>query len=163
MKTEIARLLTLYEKRNISRRGLIEAVAAVSAAAVMAPGVAQAAGPVVHGRTLNHVTLTTRNMARSKAFYQRLLGLAVRDEGEGFCDLQLENGFLGLYAPWEENQRIGIDHVCLGIDGYEPKALLGELKAKMPDTRPTVEFEDQLYLRDPDGTKIQLAGVSYKR
>ncbi|HEY2752143.1 VOC family protein [Phenylobacterium sp.] len=163
MKEEIDRLLALYEKSKISRRSLIEGVAAMSAAAVVAPGVAQAAGPMVRGRTLNHVTLTTTDVGRSKAFYQRLLGLSVRDEGDGFCDLQLENGFLGLYAPWESKQRIGIDHVCLGIDEYEPKTLLGELKAKMPDTRPTVEFENQLYLRDPDGTKIQLAGVSYKR
>jgi len=163
MKVEIDRLLSLYEGSTISRRSLIEAVAAVSAAAVIAPGTARAAAPVVRGRSLNHVTLTTTDVARSKAFYQRLMGLSVRDEGEGFCDLQLENGFLGLYAPWEKKQRIGIDHVCLGIEDFEPKAVLAELKTMMPDTRPTVEFGDQLYLRDPDGTKVQLAGVSYKR
>src|SRR5436190_18494268 len=118
MKSEVDRLLNLYEQSSISRRGLIEAVAALSLAAGAAgastkPGVT----PIVQARTLNHVTITTANVARSKAFYGRLTGLAVRDEGPNFCELQLENGFLGLYSPWEAKQRVGIDHVCLGIEG----------------------------------------------
>jgi len=161
---EIDRLLNLYEQRTISRRGLIEAVAALSVAA----GAAQAqnadqAASVVRAKTLNHVTITTSNVSQSTAFYQRLTGLKVRDRAANFCELELENGFLGLYAPWEAKQRLGLDHVCLGIEGYEPKALLSELKTRMPEARPTLEFGDQIYVRDPDGAKVQLAGVKYKR
>ena len=163
MLEEIDRLLTLYEQRTISRRGVIEAVAALSLVAGAGKGATTPpATPVVRARTLNHVTITTADVARSKAFYSRLTGLPVRDEGPGFCELRLENGFIGLYAR-EPGQRFGINHVCLGIDGYEPKALLAKLKTAMPQAKPVIEYGDQVYVHDPDGAKIQFADVTYKR
>jgi len=164
MEAEVDRLLALYERRTISRRGLVEAVAAMALTGrAVEAATSPRASPMVRGRTLNHVTIVTGDVARSKAFYQRLAGLPVRQEGPGFCDLRLENGFLGLYAPWAPQLRHGIDHVCLGIDGYRPEALLAQLKSEMPETKPTVEFGDQLYIRDPDGAKVQFAGTEYKQ
>jgi catechol 2,3-dioxygenase-like lactoylglutathione lyase family enzyme len=163
MRAEFDQLLGLYEQRSISRRGLIEAVAALSLAAGGAAA-APAAGdvPVVRARTLNHVSIYSTDLARSKAFYSRLTGLPVMGEGPGFCEFRLENGFLGLYRE-EPGQALGINHLCLGMDGYEPKSLLAKLQATMPEAKASVEYGNQLYVRDPDGAKVQFADVSYKR
>ena len=91
----------------------------------------------------------------------RLTGLPVRGEGPGFCEFRLENGFLGLCR--EPGQALGINHLCLGMDGYEPKSLLAKLQATMPEAKRSVEYGDQLYVRDPDGARVLFADISYKR
>src|SRR6185503_14948846 len=101
VKDQIDQLLSLYERRELSRRGVVEAVAALCAAAgAVGPASAQpSSAPLVKARTFNHVSLMTKDLARSKAFYSRLTGLPVRSEAPGnFCEFRLENGFLGLYS-----------------------------------------------------------------
>jgi len=164
MQHEVDQLLSLYERRSISRRALVEGLAALVLGSRVfgqtGPGAAQE--PLVHARALNHVTIITADLARSKAFYQRLTGLGIRDEGKGFCELRLEGSFLGLYAP-EAGQRLGFDHFCFGIETYDPKRVLGDLKRSIPEAHPTLEYGDQVYVRDPDGVRVQFADVSYKR
>lgn len=162
MKADIDQILNLYERRSISRRALIEAVAALSLAAGGAAGSPAAANaPLARARTLNHVSIFTDDLARSKTFYSRLTGLPVRGEGADYCEFQLENGFLGLYR--EPGQAPGINHLCLGMDGYDPNALLATIQAAMPEARPAIEYGDQFYVRDPDGARVQFADVDYKR
>ena len=49
------------------------------------------------------------------------------------------------------------------MDGYEPKSLLAKLQATMPEAKRSVEYGDQLYVRDPDGARVLFADISYKR
>ena len=78
------------------------------------------------------------------------------------CELSLDNAFLGLYAP-DSAQRAGIDHFCFGIEQYDPSTALTKLKAAVPSAQPTLENGDQIYVRDPDGVRVQFADVKYKR
>jgi hypothetical protein len=64
---------------------------------------------------------------------------------------------------WAPSQRAGIDHFCFGIEQYDPPAALAKLKAAVPSAPPTLENEDQVYVRDPDGVRVQFADVKYKR
>src|SRR5262245_14267664 len=101
MPHELDKLLGLYDRGGISRRALIEVLAALTTGLrELGQGAGGAAeSSLVRARTLNHATIMTADVARSKAFYQRLTGLRVRDEGKDFCELRLTNGLLGLYAP----------------------------------------------------------------
>jgi catechol 2,3-dioxygenase-like lactoylglutathione lyase family enzyme len=165
MQHEVHQLLSLYERRSISRRALVEGLAALVLGSRIfgqtTSGTAQE--PLIRARTLNHVTIITADVARSKAFYQRVTGLAVRDEGKDFCEFRLEGSFLGLYAPEAGHQRLGFDHFCFGIEAYDAKRVLGELERAIPEAHPTLEYGDQVYVRDPDGVRVQFADVSYKR
>ena len=107
------------------------------------------------------MSIITADVKRSKEFYRRLTGLAVREERSDRCEFQLEGGFLGLYAP--ESRHPGFDHYCLGIENYDAKRVLASLQQAMPETQPTLEYGDQVYMRDPDGVVVQFADVSYKR
>jgi catechol 2,3-dioxygenase-like lactoylglutathione lyase family enzyme len=168
MHEELERLVGLYDGARITRRELLQGLVAVGIGTRAAPNAFAAAArsgqstPVFQARTLNHVTLYVSDVARSKAFYRSLTGLPVRAEDATFCELRLENSFLGLYAP-DRAERPGIDHFCFGIEQYDPAAVLAKLKAAVPNAQPTLENEDQVYVRDPDGTRVQFADVTYKR
>ena len=164
MQQEIDHLVTMYEQRTISRRALVQGLASLALGARMfgqrgsgAPG-----EPLVHARTLNHVTILTPEVRRSKDFYQRLTGLAIRDQGKDFCEFRFEGGFLGIYAP-DAGRRPGFDHFCIGIENYDAKRVLATLQQTIPEAQPTLENADQVYVRDPDGVRVQFADVSYKR
>ncbi len=163
MKHELEGLIGLYETGGISRRNFAEAVLALcfAAGAASKGGAQGAATPMVRARTLNHVSITTADVGRSKVFYERLTGLPIRDQGPDFCEFRLEKGFLGLYAR-EKGQQLGINHFCIGIDGYEPKSLAARIGHSLPEAKPFIDNGDQVYVHDPDGAKVQFADANYK-
>ena len=168
MPDEVERLVGLYDRGGLSRRQLLHGLFALSVGPYVAGPLAGAFGEpgqtasVLPARTLNHVTLYASNVARSKAFYQRLAGLPIQAEDKDFCEFRLEGGFLGIYAA-DPGQQPGFNHFCFGADGYNPQAALTALKAAMPEAKPVLENQDQVYVRDPDGVRVQLADVRYKR
>jgi catechol 2,3-dioxygenase-like lactoylglutathione lyase family enzyme len=151
----IDKLLTLFERREISRRDLLAALALAGAGAGL--GASELA---VRARTLNHVSLGVTDLGRSTEFYDRLLHLPVRDRGGNYCEYRLENGFLGLYQ--EPGMRRGLDHVAIGIAGYDAKTVLRSVHQAVPKATAEMQNEDQIFVTDPDGARIQLCGVDYK-
>ena len=157
---EFDQLLTCYDRREISRRELLGAIALLGvgaqrkASAVGQPEI----GP---GRTLNHVSLGVTDLQRSAVFYDRLLHLPVRDRGTDYCEYRLENGFLGLYQ--DATMRRGLDHVAIGVDRYDAKGSLQVLRRDFPDATTVLANVDQVFITDPDGARIQLCDVAYKR
>ena len=164
MPLEAERLVDLYDGGRISRRQLVQGILALGIAPALPQGRAATApaAPLFRTRTLNHVTLYASDVARSKAFYQRLTGLPIQSEDKQSCEFRLENGFLGLYAP-DQGQRIGFNHFCFGIDKYDPQTTVDAIQRGMPEAKPTVEDQGQVYVQDPDGVRVQFADVSYKR
>jgi len=167
MHRELERLVGLYDRGSLSRRELIQGLLTLAVGApVASPHIGRAGrsgplAPLFHTRTLNHVTLLTSDVARSKVFYQGLTGLPIRAEGKDFCEFRLEGGFLGLYAL-DAGDHPGFDHFCFGIHGYDPQKALVALKAAVPESNPTLDG-DQVYVQDPDGVRVQFADVHYKR
>ena len=94
------------------------------------------------------MTLYASNVARSKAFYQRLTGLPIQAEDKDFCEFRLEGGFLGIYAP-DAGQQPGFNHFCFGVDAYNPQAALTALNVAAPEAKPALENQDQDMCRIP--------------
>ena len=168
MNDELERLFTMYDGGHLNRRQLLRALLGlgIGTGLVSTCSDASASGglrtPVFRAHTINHVTIRTADVPRSKAFYQSLTGLAVRAEDKDSCEFRLEHGFLGLYAL-EAGQRAGYDHFCFGVDAFDAPRALAALKSAMPDAQPSLESGDQVFLRDPDGVRVQVADVKYKR
>ncbi len=168
MLKEVEGLITQYDRGGLTRRQLLHGLVALGVGGAFdrpSPRLSQGsslAEPVFKTRTINHVTLYSADVPRSKAFYQTLTGLPVRDEGKDFFELRLEGSFLGVYAA-ETGTRPGIDHFCFGVDQYESSAALAALKSAAQTGQPTLENENQVYVRDPDGVRVQFADASYKR
>lgn len=167
MLNELEGLVAQYDRGVLTRRQLLRGLVALGVGGGIsrpALGGRQPSPPRIpfKTRTINHVTLYCNDIPRSKAFYQSLTGLPVRDEGKDFCELRLEGAFLGLYAA-EAGGRAGFDHFCLGVEQYDPQAALTALRAAVPGAQPILENGDQVYVRDPDGVRVQFADLTYKR
>jgi glutathione S-transferase fosA5 len=168
MTDELERLFTLYDGGHLNRRQLLQGLLGLGLGTGLVKPRSDASAfgglrtPLFRARTINHVTIQSADVARSKAFYQSLTGLAVRAEDKDSCEFRLEHGFLGLYAL-EAGDRAGYDHFCFGVDAFDAPRALAVLKSAMPEAQPSLESGDQVFLRDPDGVRVQLADVNYKR
>ena len=164
MPLEVERLVDLYDGGRLSRRQLVQGILALGIAPRGTQGRASTAqsAALFRTRTINHVTIYASDIARSKAFYQRLTGLPVQSEDKESCEFRLENGFVGIYAP-DAGQRLGFNHFCFGIEKYDPETAVDAIKRAMPEAKATLEDQRQVYVQDPDGVRVQFADVNYKR
>jgi catechol 2,3-dioxygenase-like lactoylglutathione lyase family enzyme len=155
-------LMTLYDRREISRRDLLGALAVLGIGGTAGAQTAPAAREgVVQAKTINHVSLGVADVARSTEFYDRLLNLPVIDHAEnGFCEYRLGNGFFGLYGG--PGMKQGLDHVAIGVERYDVKTTTEALKRAFPKAK-VDSGGDQVYITDPDGARIQFCAVDYKR
>lgn len=117
---------------------------------------------------LDHVVLLVRDQAVSQIFYTAVLGCtvdAVNEKaqiihlrfGEQQIDLVPGNG------PGDESAKQGIDHLCLSIDCADLPGLANGLRALGVAVEGDVVTRlgaygvgPSLYLRDPDGYKVEL-------
>jgi hypothetical protein len=131
-------LVRRYELGKCSRRELVAALGAVLAAGL--PTEAAVASPKlpVRCRELNHVTLRVKDLARSRQFYARVLGLP------------------------------GFDHWCVGVQGFTRARASADDRSREPwrDTvkREGLSLRQDgedptLYVIDPDGFAVQLDPV----
>lgn len=156
----IEQLLERFETGRLSRRGLVRALAALAGSGTAAAG-AEAFRP----RAINHVTMSVSDIERSKAFYQSVLEARVIGRASAECDLDVGGGFLALM---QLNRPAGIDHFCIGIEGYDASKVASTLREKGHQPRVYTEAlgvkfrVPQVYVRDPDGIQVQFSAVDYR-
>src|SRR3977135_3670606 len=76
MDSMIDSLFDQYERGRLTRRHLVQALAAlVLPTNALAQDASRAPVPVVRGLSVNHVALTVSEIPRSFAFYERLFGV----------------------------------------------------------------------------------------
>jgi catechol 2,3-dioxygenase-like lactoylglutathione lyase family enzyme len=157
MIDQLNTLLETYEAGRIDRRQLLT----VLAAAVAAPAAAQG-GAIFQGRILNHVTVGVSDVARSKSFYQELVGATVQKELPNQVDLRIGDSFVTVIA----SQAPAIQHFCVGIARFEGAAALSAIERRRPESKPRVVTNElgqsQVILRDPDGITVEIADVKYR-
>jgi catechol 2,3-dioxygenase-like lactoylglutathione lyase family enzyme len=129
---------------------------------------------------MNHVTLMVSDIAKSRAFYQKVFGLPVVARQAATEILRVGKGpaFIALGAAGTATPRI--DHVCLTVENFDVDrimstlASLGIKRADGPAGPLTsrvrmrgAEFggakegTPELYFTDPDGISIQLQDATY--
>ena len=152
MREIIENLLDDYERGSVSRTQLVETLADMAASPQSRP-----ASSVFRGRTLNHITLKVSDLERSKEFYQEMFGLSVSKQTDDGYILGLEDSFLGIY----KTERVGLDHICLGIAAFQFDPVMEKLKQGPASLKPTC-IGQRIFLHDPDGIRIQLSSVDYR-
>jgi len=132
MKEIIASLLESYERGKVSRRQLIQGLAAIAASGHTVP----AFGSTFVG--LNHIAIRVTNVQRSRDFYQKHLGAPVIHESETNCFLGLGKNFLTLF----QNQTPGLDHFCIAIQNFNADAVMEDLKRQgLNPNRPALRMQ----------------------
>ena len=155
--TKIDTLVAAFERGRLSRRELVQGLAALVAAATTTPAEAQSAPPIP-ALSLNHVLLAVTDPEASKQFFQRTFGMPVASlQGTGI-NLALGTSFLGLYKMPNPGR---VDHVCLGVDHYDVNAMAGKLEAQ--GIKATIrQDKPEVYFNDPDGMRFQLENKDYR-
>jgi catechol-2,3-dioxygenase len=152
MQVEIERLVGGFERGRLSRRQLVVGLTGLLASVAGARPLRAAQdrpGATFKATEINHVALSVTDVARSRAFYERHLGLAVTSASESSCFLRCGKDFLALFkAP----KSPGLDHFCFTVEGYEPADAVNRLQAAGLSPR---RQADRVYFDDPDGLELQ--------
>ncbi len=182
MDAIVENLLGGYETGRISRRDLVATLSALVMGSA-ATANAQSSAPFP-ARSLNHVTVYVSNTERSIEFYTKMFGLSVltKQHGGGTAVLPLaaSGNYLILHGPEVLPSRQGrtitphFNHICFGIDSFEPAAAKEKLEAMghrvTLNMRPAEESVPpgkggpaaELLFRDPDNLLIQISDVRYR-
>jgi catechol 2,3-dioxygenase-like lactoylglutathione lyase family enzyme len=150
-------LVTAFESGRLSRRQLVQGLAALVAASGTAAEAA-AQTPPIPALSLNHVSLAVADPEASKQFFQKTFGMpVVSTQGTGI-NLNLGTSFLGLYKMPNPGR---VDHVCLGVDNYDVNAMAAKLEAQ--GIKATIRKDKpEVYFNDPDGIRFQLENKNYR-
>lgn len=116
---------------------------------------------------LDHVVLRVRDQAASQRFYVEVLGGSVDHVNEKISLVQLRFGehLIDLLpaGPGEDEPRGGMDHLCLSIRCGDLRAVAEAFRRRgVPVDGDVVERRGaygsgaSLYIRDPDGYRIEL-------
>lgn len=164
MSQSLDQLLTQYENGRISRRELLGALASLTAAAAVAPvSATPAIAPVGTVASFNHVSVFVPNVQKAVEFYQSLFGLQVLTRQDPGVNLDCGQGFLGIYPLPASATSSRIDHLCLGMRGFDADAVLKQLTERGIKANIRMRGETrELYFTDPDGIRVQLQDEKYK-
>jgi catechol 2,3-dioxygenase-like lactoylglutathione lyase family enzyme len=153
MEDAITNMVESYERGRISRRELIAALAMLVAAPRLAPA---APASTFKGLGFNHLALGVTDIARSRDFYMKHLGMNLLRESSGDCFLGLGPDFLALF----KRPKAEMDHFCIAIENYEVAAVTEELKRQGLIPRQPSGTR-RVYFPDPDGLTVQLSSASH--
>jgi len=162
MQNQISAMIAQYERGQISRRqlvvGMSSFVALLGTAGWRGTGSRQEdtqsddTEPTFHAKGLNHIALQVTDLARSRDFYVKHLGLTVRRDGAQNCFLNCGKHFVALF----KSETPKMDHYCYSIDEYDVGECEALLKAEGIEPR-VVRSDRRIYFPDPDGLTVQLA------
>lgn len=158
MMAEMDGLLAAYERGNLSRRQLLQALgvlAATGAAAAQAPP-----GGLLKGRNLHHVNVRVSTITRSETFYRKLFGFGPTRvvQGPDNHGFDLPGG--GLIILQRSDQPRRIDHFCVGVDNFDADRMRTAVRdAGIGEVQGTAG--DNFSVLDPDGLRVQISSFDW--
>ena len=194
MQPDIDRLMTAYQHGHVSRRVFLGSLAALTVAGcsadesastsatsadAVAPSAPAQTGPPIPVTSINHMTLSVSDPARSLEWYQGLFGMPIAARQADTVVLRVGDGpqFMALGAGASDTPRI--THLCLEVDNFDDERIVQILaehgvaatgQSGPMQSRVRMRGEEfggapagtpELYFGDPDGIVIQLQDSSY--
>lgn len=179
MSAAIEQLVKRFEGGGMTRRELVLALSALvvasrpaSSAAATGAAAAQPSAAPIPVTTMNHVTLTVADVARSVEFYQRVLGLPlVTTQGTERDWNAAAVPVLGIgegpqFIAFSQGDRPHINHYCLGMENFDAAEVVARLAEHGIEARVRMRADsdppaEELMFSDPDGIPVQLQDASY--
>src|SRR5262245_28924357 len=146
-------LVTRFERGRLTRRELVQTLAAVAIAGSAAPASAAA----LKAGSINHTSVLVSDMARSIDFYNRVFGLSVLNEDKPNKISRLGIGGKVLVSLRVEPPPGLIDHFAIGVENFNRDAVTANLKEMGLTPRENLEFG--FHVKDPDGANVQITGI----
>ncbi len=153
MEQEVSKILDQYDSGTISRRELVTVLAGAVALGTGEASVAMASdkGPTFEAVGLHHIALSVSDVAQSRDFYVRHLGLEVSSEWlPNQCFLNCGPDFVALFR----SSKPGMHHYSYAISDYDQQAAAERLRGA--GLEPKLEG-GRIYFDDPDGIVVQVS------
>jgi catechol 2,3-dioxygenase-like lactoylglutathione lyase family enzyme len=169
METVIAQLLTQFENGRLTRRQLIQGIAAAAFAATGVTAAAQGGG--FRTTNLDHVSYDVTDYRRTRDFYSNLMGMTIaNDNGKDACELHFGDARgVGVrdraMMSIRTRPAARVDHIAFRIADWDTDRVRAELERRglkgqlarggALDTPNYVS----LTVPDPDGLGVQISGI----
>ena len=112
--------------------------------------------PLFRATAINHVALRVSDLAKSRRFYERLVGARVYRETDTACFLEISpDDFLALFS----SDRAFIEHFCFTFEGYDADAVAQQLEDEGFSIH---RRADRVFVEDPDGLLVQLSAPEFE-
>ncbi len=155
MEAIISDLLNRFEKGALSRRGLIQGLAMLTAAGGAASvGQAQDAG--LKGVKIDHISIQVSDLPRSIAFYEKIFGLTVMGEDKPNEISRLGAGKI-IVSLHHKNPTAIVDHFAIGVENFNRERVTQQLKAL--GVTPEENLDAGFHIKDPEGMNVQIVGA----
>lgn len=158
MDPNVEFVVDAFTSGRMTRRELIAAMSGLVAAAATGhtlPAHGDETGPTFTAKGLNHIALRVTDVARSRDFYMKHLGMTIANESlPGNCFLNFDGGFLALFRGNEAR----MDHYCYSVENYDVQDAAAKLRAA--GIEPRIEGQ-RIYFPDPDLHTVQLASTMH--
>jgi len=152
MEAIISDLLTRFEKGALSRRGLIQGLAMLSAAGAGASvATSQEAG--LKGTRIDHISIQVSDLPRAIAFYEKVFGLSVMSEDKPNQISRLGAGKI-IVSLHHKNPTAIVDHFAIGVENFNKERVMQQLKAL--DITPEENLDAGFHIKDPEGMNVQI-------
>lgn len=159
MIEDIDALVTSYERGTLTRRQLLQALAAM--ATPVAAGAQTPPGILMKGRNLHHVNVLVSDVVRSEAFYRKLFGFSPtrRVQGPDNHGFDLPGSGLIILQKSDRPGRLG--HFCVGVDDFDADRLRTAVKtAGIEGVQGSAS--DNFFVSDPDGLRVQVSAFDWR-
>jgi catechol 2,3-dioxygenase-like lactoylglutathione lyase family enzyme len=155
MEAIISDLLNRFEKGALTRRGLIQGLAMLSAAGGAA-SVAPAQETGLKGVKIDHMSIQVTDLPRAVAFYEKVFGLTVLSEDKPNEISRLGAGKI-IVSLHHKNPTGIVDHFAIGVENFNKERVTQELKAL--GITPEDNLDAGFHIKDPEGMSVQIVGA----
>ncbi len=151
MEAIISDLLNRFEKGALSRRGLIQGLAMLTAAG------ARAQDTAIKPAKIDHVSIQVTDLPRSIAFYQKIFGFTVVSEDKPNEIVRLGAAGKVLVSLHHKSPTGLVDHFAIGVEKFNKDAVTRELKER--GVTPEENLDAGFHIKDPEGISVQIVGA----
>jgi catechol 2,3-dioxygenase-like lactoylglutathione lyase family enzyme len=152
MEAIISDLLSRFEKGALTRRGLIQGLAMLSAAGGTA-SVGQAQGTGMKGVKIDHVSIQVTDLPRAVAFYEKIFGFTVVSEDKPNEIVRL--GAAKVLVSLHHKTPTGlVDHFAIGVENFNKERVTQQLKGL--GLTPEENLDAGFHIKDPEGMRVQI-------
>jgi catechol 2,3-dioxygenase-like lactoylglutathione lyase family enzyme len=154
MEVIISDLVNRFEKGALSRRGLIQGLAMLTAASGTASvGQAQEG---LKGLKIDHISIQVSDLPRAIAFYEKIFGLTVMSEDKPNEISRLGAGKI-IVSLHQENPTGLVDHFAIGVENFNKERVTAQLKALGLTAEENLDAG--FHIKDPEGMSVQIVGA----
>ena len=162
MHEEVDRLVELYDGGRINRRQLVQRLLTIGLG--MGAGGPRTRRPSAGTGRSRAGHQSRDSLCQRRGAFQSVLSAPCRASyprrSERLLRVQARQQFLGHLRDRARTALRGLITSVLESKSYDAKRTHASIAAAFPDNHATIENNDQVYVQDPDGVRVQFADVA---